>query len=77
MAQCNDTARCVCAGLFVHAEGCAKAAWRLLPRNISRGRVPLNRYLVPEWVTVPSAAWVHLLVYLNPHPKELMLRNHL
>jgi uncharacterized protein YbgA (DUF1722 family) len=36
----------------------------------------LNRYPVPEWVPVPSAAWVHQQVYLNPYPKELMLRNH-
>jgi len=28
----------------------------------------LNRYAVPEWV--------HQQVYLNPYPKELMLRNH-
>jgi len=28
----------------------------------------LNRYAVPEWV--------HQKVYLNPYPKELMLRNH-
>ncbi len=28
----------------------------------------LNRHLVPEWV--------HQQVYLNPYPKELMLRNH-
>ena len=28
----------------------------------------LNRYLVPEWVDKQ--------VYLNPYPKELMLRNH-
>ena len=28
----------------------------------------LNRYLMPEWV--------HRLVFLNRHPKELMLRNH-
>jgi hypothetical protein len=31
-------------------------------------RAALNRYPVP--------AWVHLQVYLNPYPKELMLRNH-
>jgi uncharacterized protein YbgA (DUF1722 family) len=36
----------------------------------------LNRYPVPEWVPVPSAAWVDQQVYLHPHPKELMLRNH-
>jgi hypothetical protein len=35
----------------------------------------LNRCPVPEWVPVPSAAWVHQQVYLNPYPKELMLRN--
>ena len=29
----------------------------------------LNRYPVPEWV--------HQQVYLNPYPKELMLRNHM
>jgi uncharacterized protein YbgA (DUF1722 family) len=28
----------------------------------------LNRYPVPKWV--------HQQVYLNPYPKELMLRNH-
>jgi len=28
----------------------------------------LNRNPVPDWV--------HLQVYLNPYPKELMLRNH-
>jgi len=28
----------------------------------------LNRYPAPEWV--------HQQVYLNPYPKELMLRNH-
>ena len=28
----------------------------------------LNRYPVPEWV--------HQQVYLNPYPKELMLRNY-
>jgi len=28
----------------------------------------LNRYPVPDWV--------HQQVYLNPYPKELMLRNH-
>jgi uncharacterized protein YbgA (DUF1722 family) len=27
-----------------------------------------NRYEVPEWL--------HQQVYLNPYPKELMLRNH-
>ena len=36
----------------------------------------LNRYPVPEWVLVPSAAWVHQQVYLHRYPKELMLRNH-
>jgi uncharacterized protein YbgA (DUF1722 family) len=35
-----------------------------------------NRYPVPDWVPVPSAAWVHQQVYLHPYPKELMLRNH-
>jgi uncharacterized protein YbgA (DUF1722 family) len=29
----------------------------------------LRRYPVPEWV--------HRQVYLNPYPKELMLRNHM
>ncbi len=28
----------------------------------------LNRYPVPEWV--------HQQVYLNPHPRKLILRNH-
>jgi uncharacterized protein YbgA (DUF1722 family) len=28
----------------------------------------LGRYPIPEWV--------HQQVYLHPHPKELMLRNH-
>jgi uncharacterized protein YbgA (DUF1722 family) len=27
-------------------------------------------------VPVPSVAWVPQQVYLNPYPKELMLRNH-
>ena len=36
----------------------------------------LNRYPVPDWVPVPSAAWVHQQVYLHPYPKELMLWNH-
>ncbi len=36
----------------------------------------MSRYAVPEWVPVPSAAWVHQQVYLHPYPKELMLRNH-
>jgi uncharacterized protein YbgA (DUF1722 family) len=36
----------------------------------------LNRHPVPEWVPVPSAAWVHQQVYLHPYPKELMLRDH-
>ena len=25
----------------------------------------------------PVPAWVHLQVYLNPYPRELMLRNHM
>jgi uncharacterized protein YbgA (DUF1722 family) len=36
----------------------------------------LSRYPVPDWVPVPSAAWVHQQVCLHPYPKELMLRNH-
>jgi uncharacterized protein YbgA (DUF1722 family) len=36
----------------------------------------VNRHPVPEWVPVPSAAWVHQQVYLHRYPKELMLRNH-
>jgi uncharacterized protein YbgA (DUF1722 family) len=36
----------------------------------------LNRHPFPDWVPVPSAAWVHQQVYLQPYPKELMLRNH-
>ena len=36
----------------------------------------LNRHPVPDWVPVPNAAWVPQQVYLNPYPKELMLRNH-
>jgi hypothetical protein len=42
----------------------------------------LNRYPVPDWVPVPSAAWVlvtfrlHQQAYPHPYPKELMLRNH-
>jgi uncharacterized protein YbgA (DUF1722 family) len=34
----------------------------------------LNRYPVPEWVLVTFR--LHQQVYLNPYPKELMLRNH-
>jgi uncharacterized protein YbgA (DUF1722 family) len=30
-------------------------------------KLHLNRYLVPEWV--------HQQIYLNPYPKEPMLRN--
>jgi uncharacterized protein YbgA (DUF1722 family) len=36
----------------------------------------LSRYPVPDWVPVPSPARVHLLVFLNPYTRELMLRNH-
>jgi uncharacterized protein YbgA (DUF1722 family) len=36
----------------------------------------LSRYPVPDWVPVPSVAWVPQQVYLHPYPKELMLRNH-
>jgi len=36
----------------------------------------LNRYPVPGWVPVPSAAWGPQQVYLHPYPEELMLRNH-
>ena len=36
----------------------------------------LNRHPVPDWVPMPSAAWVHQQVYLNPSPKELKLRNY-
>ena len=36
----------------------------------------LNRYPVPDWVPVLSAARVPQQVYLYPYPKELMLRNH-
>jgi uncharacterized protein YbgA (DUF1722 family) len=31
----------------------------------------LNRHPVPDWV-----AWKRQQAYLNPYPKELMLRNH-
>ena len=41
-----------------------------------RWHVALNRFPVPDWVPVPSEAWVHQQVYLHPYPKELMLRNH-
>jgi uncharacterized protein YbgA (DUF1722 family) len=36
----------------------------------------LNRYPVPDWVLVPSAAWVPQKVYVHPYPEEPMLRNH-
>ena len=60
---------------------------RDLIEDCQQGRVPLfvpltllkhdlNRHPVPDWVPVPSAAWLHQLVYLHPYPKELMLRNH-
>jgi len=45
-------------------------------------RADRNRYPLPDWVPLPSAACVpvtfrlHQQVYLNPYPKELMLRNH-
>jgi uncharacterized protein YbgA (DUF1722 family) len=31
---------------------------------------------VPDWVPVPSAAWVPQQEYLHPYPKELTLRNY-
>jgi hypothetical protein len=40
-------------------------------------RIRHNRYWILDRVPVPSAAWVHQQVYLNPYPKELMLRNHM
>jgi uncharacterized protein YbgA (DUF1722 family) len=46
----------------------------LLPLTLLKHH--LNRYPVPDWVPVPSAAWVHQQVYLHPYPKELMPRNH-
>jgi hypothetical protein len=51
---------------------------RLLPLSVPLTLLKhhLNRYPVPDWVLVPSAAWVHQQLYPNPHPKELMLRNH-
>ena len=39
-------------------------------------RIRHNRYLVLDWVPVASAAWVDQQAYVNPYPKELMLRNH-
>jgi uncharacterized protein YbgA (DUF1722 family) len=36
----------------------------------------LGRYAVPDWVPVPSAAWVHQKLYLRPYFKELMVRHH-
>jgi uncharacterized protein YbgA (DUF1722 family) len=45
----------------------------IVPLTLLKHR--LNRHPVPEWVPVPSAAWVHQQVYLHPYPKELVLRN--
>jgi hypothetical protein len=39
--------------------------------------VALNRYPVPEWVPVRSAAWVHQQVNMHPYPTELMLHSRL
>jgi uncharacterized protein YbgA (DUF1722 family) len=36
----------------------------------------LNRYPVPPALAGRPGEWVHQQVYLNPYPKELMLRNH-
>jgi hypothetical protein len=47
---------------------------RLVPLALLKHH--LNRYPVPDWVLVPSAAWVHQQVYLHLYPKKLKMRNH-
>jgi uncharacterized protein YbgA (DUF1722 family) len=47
-----------------------------LAMPLTRLKHHLNCYPVPDWVPVPSVAWVHQQGYLHPYPKELMLRNH-
>ncbi len=54
----------------------AAAADRAADVASHRHKHHLNRYPVPDWVPVPSAAWVHQQVYLHPYPKESMLWNH-
>jgi len=36
----------------------------------------LRRHSVPPALAGRPGEWVHQQVYLNPYPKELMLRNH-
>jgi len=65
--------------LKTHLSGEDKAELLALMEDYRQGLVPpivpltllkhhLNRHPVPDWV--------HQQVYLNPYPKELMLRNH-
>lgn len=49
--------------------------WDGFCQGARQGRAALNRYPVPDWMAVPSVAWVPQQVYLHPYPK-LMLRNH-
>jgi len=35
--------------------------WGGFCQGARRQRAALNRYAVPDWVPVPSAAWVHLM----------------
>jgi uncharacterized protein YbgA (DUF1722 family) len=30
----------------------------------------LYRHPVPDWMPVPSVAWVHVQVYLHPYPRS-------
>jgi uncharacterized protein YbgA (DUF1722 family)/uncharacterized protein YbbK (DUF523 family) len=43
-----------------------------------RGLTPLIAplTLIKHYVTIFDVSYIHAQVYLNPHPKELMLRNH-
>ena len=43
-----------------------------------RGLTPLIAplTLIRHYVTIFDVSYIHAQAYLNPHPKELMLRNH-
>ena len=65
--------------MFARARSCRSRChlgWRGFCQGVRSQRAALNRYPFPDWVPVPSVAWVPQQVYLHPYPKELMLRNH-
>jgi len=78
-ATSRTTGRGCLAAAEHHSEVTAEAAAPFGGAASAKGRpqgAPLNHYLVPDWVPVPSAAWVHQQVCPHPYPKRLMLRNH-